>query len=101
MFFFKNFPDTRSESRALSAQFDQRRDASMTYTSADRMMRTHQTAAYLGLSQSTLAKMRLRGDGPPYSKAGPRLVLYDKSKVDSWVETRCRISTSQDCAPSG
>ena len=41
-----------------------------------RKLRTPEAAEYLGLSQSTLAKMRLRGDGPAYLKAGQRIVLY-------------------------
>ena len=38
-------------------------------------LRAGAAAEYLGLSGSTLSKMRLRGDGPPYSKAGPRIVV--------------------------
>lgn len=52
-------------------------------------------AEYLGLSVSTLAKMRLRGDGPLYMKAGPRVVLYDLTDLDAWLETRKRRSTSE------
>jgi predicted DNA-binding transcriptional regulator AlpA len=66
-----------------------------------RMMRTHEAAAYLGLSRSTLAKMRLRGDGAPYAKAGPRVVIYDKAVLDDWIASRARRSTSQDRAASG
>ena len=40
-----------------------------------RNLRAPAAADYLGLSSSTLAKMRLRGDGPPYAKAGPRIVV--------------------------
>lgn len=38
-------------------------------------LRSPEAACYVGLSESTLAKMRLRGDSPPYSKAGPRVVV--------------------------
>ncbi len=51
-------------------------------------------AEYLGLSASTLAKMRLRGDGPIYSKAGPRVVVYDLRDLESWLTARKRTSTS-------
>lgn len=58
-------------------------------------MRAPQAAQYIGLSTSTLAKMRLRGDGPPYSKAGPRIVIYDRTDLDEWLTSRRRRSTSQ------
>lgn len=57
-------------------------------------LRAPQAAAYLGLSPSTLAKMRLRGDGPVYSKAGPRIVVYDKLDLDAWLGAQRRRSTS-------
>lgn len=59
-------------------------------------LRAPAAAAFLGLSPSTLAKMRLRGDGPPYSKAGPRVVVYDLADLDAWVVARKRRSTSEN-----
>ncbi len=47
-----------------------------------------------GISLSTLAKMRLRGDGPPYHKAGLKMVLYDRVDLDAWLAARRRSSTS-------
>ena len=55
-------------------------------------LRTPQAAEYLGLSTSNMEKMRLRGDGPPYAKLG-RLVIYDMSDLDAWVNARKRTST--------
>lgn len=57
-------------------------------------LRAPEAARYVGLSPSTLAKMRLRGDGPVYSKAGPRIVIYDKADLDRWLEEGRRRSTS-------
>ncbi len=57
-------------------------------------LRPPAAAEYLGLSASTLAKMRLRGDGPIYSKAGPRVVVYDLADLESWLTARKRTSTS-------
>lgn len=57
-------------------------------------MRPPGAAFYLKLSTSTLAKMRLRGDGPAYSKAGPRAVIYDLSDLEAWLASRRRSSTS-------
>lgn len=58
-------------------------------------LRAPDAAAYVGLSPSTLAKMRLRGDGPVYSKAGPRIVIYDKLDLDAWLSAQRRRSTSE------
>lgn len=60
-----------------------------------RFLRSPAAAEYIGLAQSTLAKMRLRGDGPLFSKAGPRIVVYDIADLDAWLETRKRRSTSE------
>ena len=59
-------------------------------------LRTPAAAAYLGLSASLLSKMRLRGDGPVYSKAGPRVVVYDLADLESWLAARKRRSTSDN-----
>jgi predicted DNA-binding transcriptional regulator AlpA len=52
-------------------------------------------AKYLDSSDSTLAKMRLRCDGPPYSKLGARLVRYNKGDLDAYLAARARNSTSE------
>ncbi len=58
-------------------------------------MRTPEAARYIALSESTLAKLRLTGDGPPFVKVGPRAVAYRKANLDAWLEARVRRSTSQ------
>ncbi len=60
-----------------------------------RLMRAPAAAAYIGLSPSTLAKMRVRGDGPVYSKAGPRIVVYAVEDLDGYLSARRRNSTSE------
>ena len=60
-----------------------------------RKLRSAAAAAYIGYGVSTLAKMRMRGTGPRYSK-GARLVTYDKDDLDRWHEERKRTSTSDD-----
>ena len=49
-------------------------------------------ATYLHLARQTLAKMRVTGTGPPYYKVGRR-VLYDRTELDGWLDTRRRRST--------
>lgn len=57
-------------------------------------------AGYLGLAPSTLAKMRIRGDGPVFIKVGPRRVVYDVRDLDAWLSENRRSSTSDtsECA---
>lgn len=59
-----------------------------------RYLRVNDAAGYTGLSASTLAKLRLRGNGPPFMKAGPRIVVYDIEDLDTWLASRRRYSTS-------
>ena len=56
-------------------------------------LRTKAAARYLGLAGSTLAKLRVRGDGPPYSKAGSRVVVYDLRDLDDGLRVTRRTST--------
>ncbi len=60
-----------------------------------RFLRTPEAAAYLRLSVSTLAKMRLRGDGPAYIKLGSRVVAYEQKHLDEWTAQRMRRSTTE------
>ncbi len=46
-----------------------------------------------GVSTSTLAKWRLAGSGPVYSKAG-RVIVYDVADLDDYLSSRRRLSTS-------
>jgi predicted DNA-binding transcriptional regulator AlpA len=68
-------------------------------TTPSRRMRAPEAAQYVGLSPSTLAKMRIRGDGPPYAKAGRRVVLYSQQDLDAWLFGRLRRSTSSLVTP--
>jgi excisionase family DNA binding protein len=60
-----------------------------------RHMRTDEAANYLRLSRSTLEKMRLSGDGPPFIKSGKRIVLYKTEDLEQWLESRKVQSTSE------
>lgn len=59
-----------------------------------RSLRTPEAAAYLGLSKSTLEKLRLTGEGPRYAKLG-KICVYDLADLDSFREARKRHSTSE------
>lgn len=58
-----------------------------------RMLRTEDAANYVGLSASTLCKLRLAGDGPNYIKIG-KSVVYDPADLAAWLSTKRRRSTS-------
>jgi len=44
--------------------------------------------------------MRMRGDGPPYSKVGSKLVLYNVGDLLDWLSSRIRTSTSEEISSS-
>jgi predicted DNA-binding transcriptional regulator AlpA len=52
-----------------------------------------EAAQYLGISASTLSKLRVFGGGPKFHKLGRR-VVYDTRDLDGWFEARQRSSTS-------
>jgi predicted DNA-binding transcriptional regulator AlpA len=55
-------------------------------------MRTKEAAHYLGLSKSTLDKLRCFGGGPRYYKLG-KPVVYAVGDLDAWKAERARTST--------
>lgn len=61
---------------------------------AEACMRTPEAATYVALAESTLIKMRLTGDGPPFVKVGLRAVAYRKIDLDAWLAARVRHRTS-------
>lgn len=50
-------------------------------------------AQIVGLSESTLAKLRLNGNGPIYCKLGRR-VAYRPTDLDQWLQSRTARDTS-------
>lgn len=45
---------------------------------------TNEAAHYIGLSNGTLKKWRVTGDGPPYVRIGSRIV-YLVEDLDTWL----------------
>jgi hypothetical protein len=63
----------------------------------DEVMLDVQAAARLiGLSMATLAKMRCMGGGPPFVKAGRR-VLYHRGDLRHWLNER-RVRNTTEAA---
>ena len=55
-----------------------------------------EAASFLRLSESFLAKARMRGDGPRYRKLS-RAVRYLKSDLTDWLKVCAKTSTSEGC----
>ena len=53
---------------------------------------TVEAARYIGLSQRTLKRYRVTGDGPVFHRFGGR-VRYRRNDLDDWAEKRRRVST--------
>lgn len=66
------------------------------YASAEEELLTPKEAAkFLKMSTSFLAKMRMHGGGPRYSKSG-RSVRYSKAALLEWVKSRECDSTKDN-----
>jgi len=53
-----------------------------------------EVAARLRVSQSFLAKSRVRGDGPPFIAIG-RSIRYSESALIQWLRSQQRLSTTE------
>ena len=65
-----------------------------------RILRTAEAATYVGLSPSTIEKMRLSGDGPAFVRLGGRAVGYDVQDLDDWIDRqrKCTVEGDDDQA---
>jgi hypothetical protein len=53
-----------------------------------------ETAKFLRISVSWLAKARMQGDGPPYIRVG-HAIRYGEAALWQWTKSRQRLSTSE------
>tara|TARA_R110000787_G_scaffold98664_3_gene202752 strand:+ start:30129 stop:30428 length:300 start_codon:yes stop_codon:yes gene_type:complete len=58
-------------------------------------LRTPESANYLGIGQSTLAKLRVAGGGPKFRRLGKRTVVYSTDDLDAWTAEQTHFSTSE------
>jgi predicted DNA-binding transcriptional regulator AlpA len=58
------------------------------------LLNQREASAALRVSERTLERNRLTGDGPPFVKIGRR-VLYRQSDLDTWLASHTRHSTSE------
>jgi predicted DNA-binding transcriptional regulator AlpA len=64
-----------------------------------KILRAPEAASYTGLSESTLAKRRLRGEPPVFVRLGARAIGYRTDDLDDWLTDCRRLSTSDQGAP--
>ena len=57
------------------------------------LLRAPELAELLGLTMSTLAKLRCSGKGPPFYKLTNQTVGYRQDEVMEWLAQRRRLST--------
>lgn len=62
--------------------------------SGERLLTPEETADFLRVSLSWLAKARMRGDGPPFVKIG-RSIRYPESALHQWMKSQMHLSTSE------
>lgn len=62
------------------------------------LLRPKEAAHYLSLGLSTLARYRMSGTGPVYSKIGGK-VVYRRADLDAWVNRNRRYSTASRACP--
>ena len=60
-----------------------------------RILRPKEAARYIGLSASTLAKMRCRGDGPNYVKLGLGAIGYRIADLNAYTQSRIRRAVKE------
>ncbi len=65
-------------------------------TEPDALLNARQAAARLGLSKSTVDKMRAAGKGPRFIKSTDRAVRYDPADLDAWIDARRRTSNRSE-----
>ena len=69
-------------------------------TDERKYLTTGEAARYLGLSERTLKRYRVTGDGPVFHRFGAR-VRYKREHLDAWAAARERISTVDPGSGSG
>lgn len=53
-----------------------------------------EAARFLRVSASTLAKWRMRREGPPFHRCGPKIVVYYRDELDAWLASRVGMGSS-------
>jgi predicted DNA-binding transcriptional regulator AlpA len=63
------------------------------------LLTTSDAARLLGYSPRALENWRYRGGGPRFVRVSAKSVRYRRADLDTWIEERLRVSTSDDGRP--
>lgn len=75
--------DIEALAEAVAARVLQRLVVPPSPAAPSKWLTTVEAAAHLGLGKSTLEIWRMKGEGPPFTKAGGR-VRYARADLDAW-----------------
>jgi predicted DNA-binding transcriptional regulator AlpA len=68
---------------------------------SQRLLRPPEASDYVGLSTSTLAKMRITGGGPKFVRLSPRAIGYFEADLVEWLmEKRCASTSEYEAKPA-
>lgn len=65
----------------------------------EEVLRTPEAARFVGLSPSTLEKLRRTGGGPKFIKLARRVVVYRVEDLRAWLTEREAAQPRKDLAP--
>lgn len=76
------------EERTKRKSSDSRAGPALLDTEQRPILDSRQAARYLGVTEAALRLWREKGGGPPFFKAGPRLIRYRRTDLDRWIAKR-------------
>jgi predicted DNA-binding transcriptional regulator AlpA len=59
----------------------------------DEWLTLPQAAELMRMTKATIAQMRYRGNGPKFYRLSAKTILYKRSEVLSWMESRAYTRT--------
>lgn len=54
-----------------------------------------------GIPSRTLQRWRVTGDGPPYTRIGPRRILYPVAAFEAWLSSRTYAHRAEEMSRTG
>lgn len=66
---------------------------------SEKLLTTKEAAQFLCVSEAFLERDRWAGARIPFIRVGTRAVRYERSALETYIETRRRRSTSEDDKP--
>jgi predicted DNA-binding transcriptional regulator AlpA len=54
----------------------------------DNLLRVDEVSGTLRVNRTTLRRWRVSGDGPPFIRLGPKVIVYREMDLAEWIEQR-------------